>query len=148
MTDTTSATPPDTVERWVYGGTRQGRRATRVAAWIDESGTEMYFKHRVGYVVGGVYEVLVRRDGEAVAVVGTPRFVELGGDEEVAARLAAEHRAAEVELDRRARVRRAKEDDPLEAQIARLAGLVASVPAPQRPGLIAYITYKLSRNAW
>lgn len=44
-------------------------------------------------------------------------------------------------------MRKAKANNPLDAKIDELAGLITKVPAPRRAGLSAYILYRLTR-AW
>lgn len=140
---------PGAVEEWVYGGTRLDHKNVKASLWVDGTGQEHLFKHRTGRVVGCVYVVRVTRvDDEPRSMHGTPKFVRRCEDEALAEKLAAQHRAAEIEADRLARVRKAKADDPLELLIERLALQVKAAPAPQRAGLISYIVHKLSRSAW
>lgn len=138
------------VEKWVYGGTRVDHKNIKACVWIDGNGKEHWYKHKAGRVPGCVYEVRVIRDaeGEPSSMYSNTRFVGPSEDAELVERLAARHRAAEVEIERLARVRRAKADDPVEKAIAHLADLVKAVPAPQRAGLVAYILHKVSRSAW
>lgn len=138
----------DTVqERWAYGGQRVSAKRA-VNAWIDESNNEMWFKAGGSFTVGGVYEVSVIRNDGRVSMVGTPRFLQLSGDNEFRERLAVNSRAARTELNMLSRERTAKSDDPLELAIANVAELIRKSQVTQRQSLLAYVTAKIVKESW
>lgn len=50
-------------EHWTYTGTRQGKPRTKAwGAWQDDTGREMVFEKLKGTVIGGIYQVQVKRD--------------------------------------------------------------------------------------
>jgi hypothetical protein len=148
-TNTSTGTGDTTVERWTYGGMRLSTKNTKLAAWVDPHGAELFYRHKSGNIVGCCYDVHLRRDPDngRVTMYGSPVFVGPSDDRELATRLAAEERACEQELAVIQRQRKAKASNPLDAKIEELALLVKKVPAPQRAGLTAYILHKLIR-AW
>lgn len=138
--------PKGEIEVWTYGGLRVGERSTRLGEWVDASGETLWYAFKRGYAVGSLYEVRVERTAEKTTRYGQPRYVGRNEDAELITRLAAEHRAAEQWFDLLRRVKKDKADDPLDAAIAELAKVIEHVPAPLRPGVINYISYKLTRS--
>jgi hypothetical protein len=133
-------------ERWVFGGSRVAKGDKRVHEWIEPSGETLWFKASGAYVVGSIYDVVVRRDGERTTKVGTPRYTgERTEDAELLDRLSVEHRAAELRLTLKAKERADKRDDPLEKAIDRLAELAVHVPPPQRRAVAVYVALRLMR---
>lgn len=136
-----------TTERWTFGGSRVSKDK-RTHAWIDHDGKELWFKSSGSYSVGAVYDAKVVRDGARVSLYGNPTFTgSQTDDRDLHGRLAAEHRAAEVELQRRAHEARIKRDDPAEMAIEHLIQYAASIAPSQRQGFATYVASRISRGA-
>jgi hypothetical protein len=140
-------TPERLTERWVFGGSRVGQKNKRFHAWIDPDMTRLIFQAQGSYSVGAVYEVTVTRECDSVTMHGRPRYHGRNADTELLDELAAEHRAAELALSEAARERAAKDDDPIERAIQRLAELTQHMPPAQRPMFAAWVAARLS-NVW
>lgn len=143
-TDTTTS-PDEHTEVWTFGGSRVNDKQTRVHVWIDASGTALHFKSRGHHTVGCEYEVRVDRlEGGGVSLYEKPRrYIGPSQDTDLRDKLAAQHRAAETQLAVLQRERRAKDDDPFELAVNRLAYLVRLVPPNQRTTLVAYVVKRL-----
>ncbi|MFD9961697.1 hypothetical protein [Amycolatopsis sp. NPDC058986] len=133
-------------ERWVFAGSRvdQGKRAH---AWVDPGGAHRVFKTQGSYTVGAVYAAEVSRDGDRVTLYGRPKYLgDFCEDTALVDQLAARHRAAEAALSLAASERAAKQNDPVERAIDRLAELAAHVAPAQRTEFAAYVLRRLFRG--
>lgn len=136
-----------TPERWTFGGSRVSK-GKRVHAWIDPTGRELWFSATGSYSPGAVYEVQVVRNGERVTLRGRPDFTGTkSADSDLHASIAAQHKAAELELQRRAREQKIKRDDPVEMAIEHLVRMAANIPPSQRLGFAAYVAGRVARGA-
>ncbi len=140
--------PVTHTEQWVFGGSRVGRSGKRLHCWVDPDGEDLLYAPKGRYAIGSVYEAeVVRHDNGGVTRYGQPRYTGARCDDEALVdRLAAQHRAAEVELDLAARERADRRDDPLERAIERLVEVAAHVPHSQRTGFAVYVATRLMRS--
>lgn len=136
------AAPEHDKESWTYLGAFRGDKTATVHGWRDRLERVYYFAKVKAPVVGGVYEVRVRRGSDAVSVVGTVgRFVGVADDRDVLT-LEAQDRATELESDRLQR--RLARDDALEDAVAPLVALAARTKSyGARQALIAYVTRRI-----
>lgn len=67
-----------TTEEWLYQGRRLSRERKIVYAWHSLVGDHTYFFTKVaGQVIGGVYEIPVKRTADEIYVRGAPTFLRL-----------------------------------------------------------------------
>lgn len=137
-----------TVRRLVFGGMRL-YKGKRYMEWLPPDGNEaesLPYAYRQGkntrYHVGCEYDVTIDEDG---TIYGNPVFVGPSDDEDLRARLQTMDTGARQRWDLEARERKAGEDNELHNRIDDLAKLIKHLPAPQRAGMINYITHRLSR---
>jgi len=77
MSEHTTTDPVPAAERWIYGGLRLND-TKQVHAWLPEPsageplGRELWYRHKGGWVVGGIYQATVSRPGQHLHLHGTP----------------------------------------------------------------------------
>lgn len=137
-----------TVRRLVFGGVRI-YKGKRYVEWLPANGDEKEslpyaFKQgkNTSYHVGCEYDAKVDDDG---TMYGRPVFVGKSEDGDLRAKLSMLDTGARQRWDLETRERKAGEDNELNNRIDDLAKLIKHLPAPQRAGMINYITHRLSR---
>jgi hypothetical protein len=138
-------TPAETEEVWTYGGLRAGARGTRVHAWIDETGEELWFpKTGARASVGARYKVSVRRRDGTTSLVGVPGYTGRSADEQLRRRLWAEHTTAATRLEliraERSDARASALDEALAPLLELARGLRTNA---ERDALAVYVLRKL-----
>lgn len=136
-------------EQWTFGGSRVSAKGQRVHAWwAPEDNDELWYPAKGTYAIGGVYEAKVSRGGGRIIKHGPPIFIGRSDDADLREQLEARHRAAQADLARVTAERKVKSMSGFDDRIDELARLVNQVAYGQRPGLVAYITRRLTLGTW
>jgi hypothetical protein len=136
-------------EVWTYPGIRVGARGTRVHAWLDARGEELWFaKTGARAAVGSLYTVQVTRNGDATSIQGTPTYTGRAVGDQTRQRLWTEHTTATARLQMIRSERAASRRNALDEAIAPLLELARPLrTAADRDALAAYVIRKL-HNTW
>ena len=143
-----AVTAPDRKEeRWAYGGVRV-LRGKRVHAWLREAGMgeELLFSLTGSFAVGEVYRATVSTVDGKTTVHGAPRFAGDGRVEpDFAARLRAEHHAAQARLSLARMQRAAGRRDELDEALEPLRAIARQLTS--RADVTAFLAYVLRELA-
>jgi hypothetical protein len=135
-----------TTELWAYAGVRLGSKGRRCCAWVDPSDCmRKYIERSADHVIGARYKATVERDGDKVALFGTPEFEQKPDryDPKVA-QWAAADRIAKTRLARLQMERSAARVDALEAALAPIEELAASYRnGADLDALVAYVSRRI-----
>ncbi len=141
------AAPDRMEERWAYGGLRV-LRGKRVHAWLREAGhgQELLYAMTGTFAIGEIYRATVSTTDAKVTMHGTPRHAADGRvDADLAARLRAEHHAAQARLSLARMERPAGRRDELDEALEPLRAIVRQLPT--RADVTAFIAYVLRELA-
>jgi hypothetical protein len=149
MTD--QAQDDRTVELWYYKGQRtNGDRL--VEAWQDPSGRELWYgKPKKGYVIGGEYEVRVKREDTQVTRYGNPVWTGARADPDVYPVTDWElyDRAAKLKVTFARRHADATKQTELNAALIPLIKIARGCRnQTDRDALVATVIGALNRQAW
>jgi hypothetical protein len=65
----------DVTERWTYEGRRLDTKGKIVYKWLDGNGdSRLFTKGSTGTVIGGIYDVTVRSEGDRTYMIGRPSY--------------------------------------------------------------------------
>jgi hypothetical protein len=145
MTGAGAGTAGTVQETWTYGGVRVGARHTRVHAWIDPAGEELWFpKAGAHAAVGSRYTVSVRRSAGTTSIIGVPEYAGRSPDDGLRQRLWAAHTAATTWLQMIRDQRNDAKHSALDQAIAPLLDLARTLrTSAERDALAAYVIRKL-----
>jgi hypothetical protein len=135
-------------ETWIYAGTRFTNKR-RYAAWLplgsDEDDNLHLYEHnqRTTGTVGSEYEIKVNRANGRMSLI-EKTYRRQHANDDLRARLEAQHRAAETTLARKALENSDKRRSALEDVLEPLLKLADSVPAPQRDAFSVYVLRRLN----
>ena len=136
-------------EVWTFGGITSGVKFARVAVWYDAERKRLAYKVRrgdSGHVVGGNYNVQVRRDGGSVIRDGgDPLYRGRHHDIDWVRQLEAEAYAADQQAARARLERRDARVGELDKLIAPVAAAAGHMTYAQREAFLARITRAIYR---
>ena len=137
-----------TAEVLTYLGKRAGITRAHVHVWQDAAGRELVYGRLAGQVIGGLYAVETKRDGDDISVyASTLRWTgDRIADTDQIRTWQAEEKADMASVERARLEKRAAAGDELEAALAPLRDLLrAQRTHAKRAALIAVVIDELYR---
>lgn len=148
MAETEASEPEPTVEQWIFGGVRV-LNDKRVHAWIDkeitpETGRERLYTAKGKFVIGGVYEVKISRDGGKMAMIGEPKYTGETANYEDRRLLWAKESAALTRLSALSRERNDAKQNALDEAMEPLIEVARKLrTGAEKDALVAYIIRRI-----